>query len=340
MGFKDLTAFNVAMLGKQGWQLQTNLESLVSKIFKARYYPNSSYLDARLGHNPSFVWRSILNAKVVVRQGARWKIGTGFNIPIISEPWIGVGSSIPPVGDDMLALQPFSIQFSDSSEAAKQWCQLSLIVCQVRRPNEDSYHILFHCPIAIDIWQTTNIWHLITPSLNQFDNAPDIIFNLLQRLSAAQIENIVTIMWSLWKARNLRLWQQVSDSTVTILERARHLLEGWRNVNRKQASIRQDNSSSIPSSSHHNGDTNVRWRRPTSGFGICIRDSDGNHVCSKIMFFSPTCSIDVGEALGLHHAIRWIHELQLTNVDFEVDSKRVADYFNNGWEMSPNLVQL
>jgi len=69
MGFKDLAAFNVAMLGKQGWHLQTNSESLVSRIFKARYYPNISYLDAKLGHNPSFVWRSILSAKVVVRQG-------------------------------------------------------------------------------------------------------------------------------------------------------------------------------------------------------------------------------------------------------------------------------
>ncbi|XP_024630302.1 uncharacterized mitochondrial protein AtMg00310-like [Medicago truncatula] len=98
MGFKDLEAFNVAMLGKQGWQLQTNTESLVSRIFKARYYPNSSYLETKLGHNPSFVWHSILSAKVVVRQGARWKIGTGFDIPIISEPWIGSGSSIPPCG--------------------------------------------------------------------------------------------------------------------------------------------------------------------------------------------------------------------------------------------------
>ena len=34
--------------------------------------------------------------------------------------------------------------------------------------------------------------------------------------------------------------------------------------------------------------------------------------------------------MGLHHAIHWVHELQLQNVDFEVDSKRVADYFNRG----------
>jgi len=46
---------------------------------------------------------------VVVRQGARWKIGTGFNIPIVNAPWIGSGSSIPPVGDDILALQPYTV---------------------------------------------------------------------------------------------------------------------------------------------------------------------------------------------------------------------------------------
>jgi len=48
------------------------------------------------------------------------------------------------------------------------------------------------------------------------------------------------------------------------------------------------------------------------------------------MWFAPLCSVDVGEAFGLYQTIRWIHELQLTNVDFEVDSKRVADYFNKG----------
>jgi len=35
MGFKDLTSFNVTMLGKQGWRFQTNPTSLVSRLFKA-----------------------------------------------------------------------------------------------------------------------------------------------------------------------------------------------------------------------------------------------------------------------------------------------------------------
>jgi hypothetical protein len=42
MGFKDLSAFNLAMLGKQGWKFITEPESLVAHIFKARYFPLGS----------------------------------------------------------------------------------------------------------------------------------------------------------------------------------------------------------------------------------------------------------------------------------------------------------
>lgn len=67
MGFKDLAAFNVAMLGKQGWKFQTESDTLVSKVFKARYFPLGNYLGSKLGHNPNFFGRSIFSAKLVVQ---------------------------------------------------------------------------------------------------------------------------------------------------------------------------------------------------------------------------------------------------------------------------------
>lgn len=88
MGFKDLKYFNIAMLRKQGWKLQTDKHSLVSRLFKARYFPNSNYLGSRIDHNPSYVWRSIFSAKNMVRSGACWCIGTGSTITLIGEPWL------------------------------------------------------------------------------------------------------------------------------------------------------------------------------------------------------------------------------------------------------------
>jgi hypothetical protein len=66
MGFKDLTTFNLTMLGKQGWKFQIDTNSLVSRILEAQYFPQGTYLTASLGHNPSYVWRSILQAPLAV----------------------------------------------------------------------------------------------------------------------------------------------------------------------------------------------------------------------------------------------------------------------------------
>lgn len=60
--------------------------SLVSKIYKAKYFPNGTFLDAQLGNNPSFIWRNIFEAKHVIAAGARWKIGTGNSINILGQP--------------------------------------------------------------------------------------------------------------------------------------------------------------------------------------------------------------------------------------------------------------
>jgi len=51
------------------------------------------------------------------------------------------------------------------------------------------------------------------------------------------------------------------------------------------------------------------------GFGFCIRDEAGNFIRAKTMWSNHVCSSEVGETLGLSHAICWMRELQLTNVD-------------------------
>ena len=88
IGFRKLHEFNLEMLGKQGWRLLTSPESLVSRIFKARYFPSSSFMEAELGSNPSYIWRSILAAQNMIRSGARWRIGNGSNVRIWGDPWL------------------------------------------------------------------------------------------------------------------------------------------------------------------------------------------------------------------------------------------------------------
>ena len=56
MGFRDLKAFNPALLAKQGWQIQQNPKTLVHKVLKAKYFAYSTFKEAQLGCRPSYVW--------------------------------------------------------------------------------------------------------------------------------------------------------------------------------------------------------------------------------------------------------------------------------------------
>ena len=88
MGFKQLKQFNLAMLAKQRWRLQSRNDSLLYKVFKAKYFPGCDFVDASLGKKPSFAWRSILAAQAIVRNGRRWQVGNGHSIMIWKDKWV------------------------------------------------------------------------------------------------------------------------------------------------------------------------------------------------------------------------------------------------------------
>ncbi|XP_048492142.1 uncharacterized protein LOC125493157 [Beta vulgaris subsp. vulgaris] len=88
MGFKDLTVFNDALLGRQAWRLINAPHSLLGRVMKAKYYPSCDFIDASLGYSNSYSWRSIWSAKALVKEGLVWRVGDGENINIWEAPWL------------------------------------------------------------------------------------------------------------------------------------------------------------------------------------------------------------------------------------------------------------
>ena len=43
LGFKKLKEFNLALLAKQGWQLQHRHDTLVYRVLKAKYFPHCEF---------------------------------------------------------------------------------------------------------------------------------------------------------------------------------------------------------------------------------------------------------------------------------------------------------
>ncbi|KAA3455702.1 reverse transcriptase [Gossypium australe] len=59
LGFRNMAQFNISILAKQGWRLLTLPNSLVARVLKAKYFPENSFLQSRLGNSGSYIWRSI-----------------------------------------------------------------------------------------------------------------------------------------------------------------------------------------------------------------------------------------------------------------------------------------
>ena len=88
MGFRNIHAFNVVMLAKQVWRLIQGGYSLFVRVYKARYFPNCSFMEAELGCNPYFVWRSLLEARELIRAGTVWHVGDGQSIEVSDHRWL------------------------------------------------------------------------------------------------------------------------------------------------------------------------------------------------------------------------------------------------------------
>ncbi|XP_073133637.1 uncharacterized mitochondrial protein AtMg00310-like [Henckelia pumila] len=88
LGFRKLDIFNKALLAKQLWRIIQNPSSLVARVLKGRYFKHMDVMLSPLGSNPSFVWRSLIWSRSLLKEGLCWRIGDGKGIDVMRERWI------------------------------------------------------------------------------------------------------------------------------------------------------------------------------------------------------------------------------------------------------------
>ena len=93
IGFRNLQAFNLALLAKQAWRILTNPSSLAARVLKAKYFPYGDILNASLGSSPFYTWRSIFHSLEVIKKGTRWRVGNGRLIHIWEDKWLPTPST-------------------------------------------------------------------------------------------------------------------------------------------------------------------------------------------------------------------------------------------------------
>ncbi|XP_050233595.1 uncharacterized mitochondrial protein AtMg00310-like [Mercurialis annua] len=113
LGFRNLRAFNQAMLAKQAWRLIQNPNSLCAKFLKAKYHPQSDFRNVSLRRGSSFVWQSIMEGKKVLDSRLAWRIGNGVTVNAAKENWITTTNNMKPVSQPNLSDDCYVSSFID-----------------------------------------------------------------------------------------------------------------------------------------------------------------------------------------------------------------------------------
>jgi len=190
------------------------------------------------------------------------------------------------------------------------------------------------------------------------DSAIDTIFHLLQHLSPNHQKRFAALCWSLWKHRNLKVWEDIDESCATIVDRARTLIEDWEDANSvHQSMLLHANRQQVQADTHlqqalhqhhsHSGTVTQQWLPPSlgrykcnvdvafsdqfqrTGIGVCLWDDTRTFVLAKALQFDHYFPVAVGEALGLFHALQWMQDMHFDYIDFELDSKVTRDAFHS-----------
>lgn len=67
----------------------------------------------------------------------------------------------------------------------------------------------------------TGLWGTIQHTLSSTTSAIDVIFMLLETLSAELNQRLTSLFWSLWKHRNLRVWDDVTEASAVVVSELR-----------------------------------------------------------------------------------------------------------------------
>jgi len=71
----------------------------------------------------------------------------------------------------------------------------------------------------------SRIGHIINIVRNSTTLTIDVIFSAIQELSGDNSQRFATLLESLWKHCNLKLWQEVIETIAKVIDRAFHLIE-------------------------------------------------------------------------------------------------------------------
>ncbi|KAL8088880.1 hypothetical protein AgCh_038591 [Apium graveolens] len=333
MGFRNFRDFNVAMLRKQAWRMITILDALVTKMHSARYFDNGSFFYAKLGHNPSFIWRSIWESRDLIMVGIRWRVYSGEGINIKGQPWLNDH------------LNPYLEIENQGLENQK----VESLLCVNRRDWDvdlirdmfyarDQYCIL-NTKLDTESDRDVVYWHKETTGVleNSFGRKSRVfessfaewLNNTLSMGNRDEKAEVIVVCWSIWKARKDVVWNKKPISVNRVVALAKQHLFQW-----KAAQIISTSALLQPS---YDEDGASNWVKPKRGIikvtvdavifedreeivvGIVARDCSGDLLQAQTKMYKGLKYAEWTEAMAVKEALSWSDMSEWKQIEIESD---------------------
>ncbi|XP_016193039.1 uncharacterized protein LOC107633966 [Arachis ipaensis] len=210
LGFKDLKAFNLAMLEKQSWRILKKTDSLLHRVYKAKYFSYSPFMNAQIGQNPSWAWRSILEGRNVLEKGLNWQIGQDTVAQNILQT--------PRTGEQDKLIWG---KEKNGSYSVNTGYQISF---QFFHPAQEYLPEIFHqkelwrsiwglrCPAKVGLF----LWKAVHVGLEYEEHG------FMQQWYSKEMSRCkpAITLWQIWIARNLKVFEDKNSSSLEIAQAA------------------------------------------------------------------------------------------------------------------------
>jgi ribonuclease HI len=234
---------------------------------------------------------------------------------------------------------------STSDRVARYSKHIENLCCRCGLP-EDDFHLFFNCPFARAAW-FHEPWFIRADFFTQNSSSfAQIILNLLAiNHPYANLLNICTFLWCLWKARNEELFCRKKGRPYQIALRSRALLKDLEMVDTMHTTIQQYNPSSVGSNPLQGASvptdfvftgpkiyTDAAWKKrgnsenAAAGLGIYfhVQDQDAHTDVFIRAKSLPISSAIQAEAQAMLLAAQFAYAMNLQNPVFFTDNSSLA----------------
>ncbi|CAN1166125.1 Putative ribonuclease H protein At1g65750 [Linum perenne] len=198
-------------------------------------------------------------------------------------------------------------------------------------PPETLWHLFFECDTARRCWQHLGKLQFIDASIQGVTSFKDWMLQIINTSPEKVVQEALVVLWSLWKERNARVWDNKKLRPAWILKPGLEELADWLRAREKRNVVQQpmvqrcDRWHPPPRGELKcNVDGATFQAEGRSGMGAVIRDERGGLIKVRMRSWPGVWRSREVEAQALLEAMSWGESEGWTGMVFESDAQEVV----------------